>query len=288
MTDPARPFDDAAPTPPPIPGAIPAQRRVARWRWWVHLIVVGSYPLLGLVGRSISNEASRGPVLSGRVAGLLLVCGIEVLVFCVFFLVAWLVSRASREELLLSWRPGWWVVPLGAGYSLALRFAVGIAAVVVMTVLAASHVISTEKIQEYMKVNRPDVESMVSVPALKHDPAYYWLTLTLVSFVVAGLREEMWRSGTLAAMRALWPRAFGSRAGQCAAMALIAIAFGAMHLRMGIIAAIGAGLLGFMLGLIIVLHKSIWPAVIAHGLFDATTFALLPWWIAETQRLQGP
>jgi hypothetical protein len=26
-----------------------------------------------------------------------------------------------------------------------------------------------------------------------------------------------------------------------------------------------------------VLHRSIWPAVIAHGMFDATTFALLPW-----------
>jgi membrane protease YdiL (CAAX protease family) len=23
-------------------------------------------------------------------------------------------------------------------------------------------------------------------------------------------------------------------------------------------------------------HRSIWPAVIAHGMFDATTFALLP------------
>jgi membrane protease YdiL (CAAX protease family) len=54
-----------------------------------------------------------------------------------------------------------------------------------------------------------------------------------------------------------------------------------------VIAAIGAGLLGLMLGLIIVLHKSIWPAVIAHGLFDATTFALLPWWIEETRRFPG-
>jgi membrane protease YdiL (CAAX protease family) len=288
VTDPARSFDGAAETPPPIPVAIPAPRPVARWRWWIHLIVVGSYPLLGLVGRSMSKAGPRGPVLSGRVAGLLFVCGIELLVFCVFFLVAWLVSRASREELLLTWRPGWWVVPLGAGYSLALRFALGVVAVVVLTVLAASHLISTEKIQEYVKVNRPDVESMVSVPALRHDPAYYWLTLTLVSFVVAGLREEMWRSGTLAAMRALWPRTFGSRMGQFAAMALIAVAFGAMHLRMGVLAAIGAGLLGFMLGLIIVLHKSIWPAVIAHGLFDATTFALLPWFLAEARHLQGP
>ena len=214
--------------------------------------------------------------------------GIELLVFAILFLAAWLASRASRDELMFTWRPGWWVLPLGAGYSLALRFGLGIVAVAVMAVLAASQMITPEKMQEYVKVNRPDVESMVSVPALKHDPAYYWLTLTLVSFVVAGLREEMWRSGTLAGMRALWPRAFGSRAGQCAGMALIAIAFGAMHLRMGVLAAIGAGVLGMMLGLIIVLHKSIWPAVIAHGLFDATTFALLPWWIEQSRQLPGP
>ncbi len=252
------------------------------------MLVLGAYPALGLLARFASDRVPQGPVLSGRVAGLLLVCAVEVLFFSIFFFVAWLASRASRDELMFTWRPGWWVVPLGAGYSLALRFALGVIAVAVMMVLAASQVITPEKIQEYVKVNRPNVESMVSVPALRHDPAYYWLTLTLVSFVVAGLREEMWRSGTMAAMRALWPRAFGSRAGQCVAMTIIAIAFGAMHLRMGVIAAVGAGLLGLMLGLIIVVHKSIWPAVIAHGLFDATTFALLPWWIAETRHLQGP
>ena len=185
------------------------------------------------------------------------------------------------------WRPGWWVVPLGAGYSVAIRFGLVIVAAVVMAILAASQVVTPEKVQEYVNVNRPDIESMVSVPAMRHDPAYYWLTVTLVSFVVAGLREEMWRAGTLAAMRAIWPRAFGSRLGQCAAMALIAVAFGAMHLRMGVIAAVGAGVLGFFLGLIIVLHKSIWPAVIAHGLFDATTFALLPLWLEKVRHLQG-
>ncbi len=33
--------------------------------------------------------------------------------------------------------------------------------------------------------------------------SFFWLTLTLVSFVVAGVREEMWRAGTLAGLRAL-------------------------------------------------------------------------------------
>ena len=61
--------------------------------------------------------------------------------------------------------------------------------------------------------------------------SFFWLTLTLVSFVVAGVREEMWRGGTLAGLRALWPRAFGSLGGQIAAVTLIAVIFDAGHLR---------------------------------------------------------
>ena len=274
-------------TPPPIPDALPAERPIAPWRWWIHLLLLSAYPLLGVALASATGRVPKGPALSSRAGGLLFVSGGELLVFFVFFLGAWLVSRASRDELLLKWRPGWWVVPLGLGYSVALRFALGIVAVVVMTILVASQVVTPEKVQQFAEVNRPDVESMVSVKAMEHDPAYYWLTVTLVSFVVAGLREEMWRAGMLAAMRGIWPRAFGSRGGQCVAIALIAVAFGAMHLRMGLIATVGAGILGLFLGFIIILHKSIWPAVIAHGLFDATTFAILPWWIERARHLHG-
>ena len=61
------------------------------------------------------------------------------------------------------------------------------------------------------------------------------------------------------------------------AVALIAIVFGFAHLGYGLIAVPVTALLGFCLGAIMVAHKSIWPAVMAHGFFDATTFALLPW-----------
>lgn len=44
--------------------------------------------------------------------------------------------------------------------------------------------------------------------------------------------------------------------------------------------------LGFLLGMIMVLHQSIWPAVIAHGFFDATSMALLPWAMEKIQQLQ--
>ena len=46
-----------------------------------------------------------------------------------------------------------------------------------------------------------------------------------------------------------------------------------------------ASVLGLLLGIIMVVHKSIWPAVIAHGMFDATTFALIPIVLQQAQHL---
>ena len=260
-------------------------RQTPRWRWVVHFIIIGAWPALGLFFRATARRLPEGPALSGNVRGLLLVSALELSFFFIFFAAAWLISRASREQLMLRWRPGWWVVPLGIGYSIALRTGLIIMAVVVVAVLAATQTVTPEKVQQYVSANRPDVEAMVSVDALRSNPAYFWLSITLVSFVVAGIREEMWRAGTLAAMRAIWPRVFESRLGQCLAVCLIAVAFGAMHLRMGVLAAVGAAILGLLLGLIMIFHKSIWPAVIAHGFFDATTLALLPWLIEKARHL---
>lgn len=235
--------------------------------------------MLGLFIRAGSGHFPRGPALSGNVRGLLWISGWELLFFAIVFAFACLISRASPDQLMLRWRPGRWVIPLGLAYSVALRLGIVVVAAMVMIVLTASQVVTAETARDYITANRPDVDVLVSVPAMRHNPAYYWLTLTLISFVVAGLREELWRAGTLAAMRAIWPRAFGSVAGQCGAVIIIAVAFGALHLNMGVLAAAAAGVLGVLLGLIMVFHKSIWPAVIAHGAFDATTMALLPWWL---------
>jgi membrane protease YdiL (CAAX protease family) len=118
---------------------------------------------------------------------------------------------------------------------------------------------------------------------VRNDPVYFLLLLTMISFVVAGLREELWRSAFLAGLRAITPRHFTSIRGQIAAVAIVAVVFGVGHLAMGPVAAFMAGLLGFGLGIIMVLHRSIWPAVIAHGFFDATTFLLLRW--IQTEKL---
>lgn len=244
-------------------------------------MIIGAYPLLGVALHS--GRIARGPALSGNVRGLLFVCGLELILFSLVFGLGWLASRASREELLFRWRPGWWVVPLGIVYSVALRFALLVVVMVVAAILLTTHAATPETLQGFVSTNRPNLEAIVSISALRSNPTYYWLAVTLASFVVAGLREEVWRAGTLAALRALWPGTFASRAGQHLAVALIAVLFGAMHLPMGLIAAVGAGLIGWLLGVTMILHKSIWPAVIAHGLFDATTMAILPWAIGRLQ-----
>src|SRR5437868_338235 len=51
-------------------------------------------------------------------------------------------------------------------------------------------------LQDYANGNRPDIDVVVSVNVMRYNHAYYWLAITLVSFVVAGLREEMWRAGS--------------------------------------------------------------------------------------------
>jgi membrane protease YdiL (CAAX protease family) len=183
----------------------------------------------------------------------------------------WLASRASREQLLLSWRPGWSAIPLGIGYGLAIRVAL-----LIVIVLPATGLISEESLQQFFAKSRSDPKQFVDISWMRNTPGYFWLVVTIESFVVAGLREELWRSGTLAGMKALWPKTFGDRQGQIAAVALIAILFGLAHLRYGLIPAAIASLIGFALGIIMVVHRSIWPAVVAHGLYDATGFFVLP------------
>ena len=209
-----------------------------------------------------------------------MVCTIQLSIFAVVLGLALTASRASRDDMLLRWRQGFWPVPLGIGYSIAIRFAVGVIMMVTAVALMVMHLVTAQSLQHFLAAKGPELEAIVDISAMRQNPLYFWLTLTVVSFVVAGLREELWRSAFLAGLRTLWPQHFGSRAGQVAAVAIAAILFGFAHLGLGLVTVLVAGLLGFGLGLIMVFHRSIWPAVIAHGMFDATSLALLPW-VAE-------
>jgi len=258
--------------PPPIQEPRPVSRR----RWWVHLILITTYILVVAVVGLARNKSDQ-PALSHTPGGLLLVCSMELLSFGFVFGLAWMASRASRDDLLLRWRGNVHPVLLGVAYSVGLRVALGLGTVLVAAALLATRVMTIDSLQDFYMKNRPGIENAVDVAALRDNPAYFWLTLTVVSFAVAGLREELWRASFLAGMKALWPRQFGSAAGRVCAVCVAAVIFGLAHLSMGVMAAFFAGLLGLGLGLIMVFHRSIWPAVLAHGFFDATSMALLPW-----------
>ncbi len=248
-------------------------------------MLVAAYPLfIGLIG--LGNNEANGPALSSGARGLLIACMLQMAIFGLVIGLAWIASRASRDDLLWRWRGGLWPVPLGIGYSVGLRLLVGIVAVGIGAILILTGIVSMASLEKFTLANRPDVEAVVDVSAMRNDPLYFWLTLTLVSFVVAGFREELWRAAVLAGLRKLWPGCFGTKAGQIGAVGVAAVIFGIGHLPQGLLAVAMTGLLGFGLGLIMVLHRSIWPAVIAHGMFDATSLALIPWALGKLQEIQ--
>ena len=264
-------------TPPPVPNAT-----ASRTRWWIHLLLITAYIVVaGLLG--LQRRPGHIPALLHNARGLLLVCGIEILVFgSVFGLACW-ISKATRDDLLLRWRGMLKPVWLGIGYSVAVRIAIGVLVFAASLFLLATRVVTLDSLQKYTVTHKPDPTTVVDLSALSKDPEYYWLTITLASFVVAGLREELWRSAFLAGLRSLWPQIFSSRGGQVGAVFIAAVLFGSAHLSQGAMGAAVAGLIGVALGLIMVFHRSIWPAVIAHGCFDAATFAMLPWAMAHVK-----
>jgi hypothetical protein len=244
---------------------------VSRWRWWIHLAVLGAFPLVvGVTGltRFHSNSA---PVLPTNVSGLLKVCGIELAFFGVLFGIAWIASRADARQLMLKWRRGGMPIVWGLGYSVALRGCIVVVATVVVTfwfAITGAHASDLAGIRSH-------ADRLVNPQAMVNDPTYLILLVTFVSFVVAGLREELWRSAMLAGMRTLFPQWFATLRGRFLAVVAVALIFGLGHTAQGIAGVMATGLLGAGLGGIMLWHRSIWEAVFAHGFFDASSFLLL-------------
>lgn len=257
----------------------PPTRRVAAWRWWIHLVVIGSYPMvIGLMSLVMPARPAEdtGPALGTDVGGLLKASALTMAMFGVVFFAGWAASRATVNDLRLRWRQGWLPLPLGIGYSFVLRMLAAVAVVAVGAVLVLSGTVKRDDLSGFITDNKPDVEAVVSIGSLGDNPAYYVLSLTLISFVVAGFREELWRSATFAALEKLFPSMSGSWKGKAAAIVATAVVFGLGHWPQGWLAMILTGSLGLGLGTIIMVHRSIWTAVLAHGFFDATSLALLP------------
>jgi len=242
-------------------------------RWGIHLALIGSYPLLIGLASGFAPETATEPsaALSADPLELLGVIGLHLGIFFLLFGIGWGISRATPQQLLLPWNLGWKPVWRGFLYSLGLRFAMAGLAIAALVVAALFGGIDEETIEQV----RPKVEHTIDTEAIETSSLYLILNATLVSFVFAGFREELWRIGVLAGMQALFPKLFESVLGKIGAIAIVAIVFGLGHYSQGWGGVAITTLLGVGLGAIMVFHRSLWDAVLAHGFFNASSFVMI-------------
>ena len=255
--------------PPVIPDEQPSKPMVSRWRWGLHLIVLAAYPItIGIAGAHM--KPGSGPMLPSDPVQLVTGVAEQLSLFGVVCLLAWWASRASEDDLRLRWTSG--LAPLSRGvlYGIGLQLGVmliGIILRALVTVLGG-HPETLEKLQ-------PEYERLVDPAQLASKPILVLLNVTLVSFVMGGFSEELWRSGMLAGLAGVAPNLFRSPKGQVWAVCVAAISFGLGHLAQGWGGVVVTSILGAALGLIMIWHRTIWTAVFAHGVFDAASFLLI-------------
>ena len=257
--------------PPPLPANEPiVDGPIARWRWVLHLLLLTAYPVvLGILGAM--NRSDSAPMLPTKVKPLLYALSLDFVVFAAVFVLALFASRARASGLFLTWRGRVHPIIRGFVYAVVLRLGLFL----LMFALAALAYVASGGHGQLAEQLRPETEQVVDAQALVRSPAYLLVNLTLVSFLFAGFREELWRAGMLAGFNALLPGGLERSAVRWLAVAFSGIAFGLGHLPQGWGGVLMTGALGIGLGLIMLRHRSIWEAVIAHGFFNATTFLLL-------------
>jgi membrane protease YdiL (CAAX protease family) len=257
---------------PPLLNEVPQSDSRPKWRWAIHVGLLASYVLgLGIAGALLRSDTHKGggsSAMPSSVRALVSMCATELGFFAAIFAIAWIFSRARPNELFLKWRGGLRPIAWGILYSVVLRV------VIAMVGLLALAPIVAAKGKGAVEELRPKTEAVVDMEALK-DPVYLVFALTAVSFVMAGFREELWRAGMLAGLAGVAPTLFSTRRGQYISVAIAAVIFGLGHLPQGWGGVAITGVLGLGLGWIIVRHQSAWEAIMAHGFFDATTFAAL-------------
>ena len=112
------------------------------------------------------------PLLRHNRQGLLIVCGLNLVIFTIVFLLGWLASRATTDELLLRWRPGWWVVPLGVGYSIAIRLGLAVTGFILVLFLLITQLVNVESLRNFALQNPPMIDRLIDVGALRTNRAY--------------------------------------------------------------------------------------------------------------------
>jgi len=254
--------------------------RVPRWRWAMSLLLIGFYPaFVSLVGEFLSRHAKHkgGSALPSSSSHLVIYVTLDLAVFGVFWGLGWLFSRATKDELLLRWRGGFWKpIVQGFGYALGIRLAIVVAFAFVFflaTIALAVAGRDPKTLSHLIQGAAPKSDALFPKGALAN-PIYLLLTMTLLSFVAAGGREELWRTACLAALRHLLPDKWAERARWIGAIALSSVIFGLGHIYQGGLGVVITGFIGAGLGVLTWRNRSIWPSMWAHGFFDATSFLL--------------
>jgi membrane protease YdiL (CAAX protease family) len=218
-----------------------------------------------------AGQPSNQPALSPTVPGLLLDTLLNLSLFGFLFGIgAW--AAHPRASDLYADRPTTaihWL--LGFVWSVLLRVAIAIPILLAALVLL---LLNGEKGMEKVSTFRPRLENLLDLSALA-DPLYALLCITWGSFVVAALREELWRAAMLGGIRAIAPASWSRLQAEWLGISISSVLFGIAHLTQGWPAVVMTTLIGFVLGSVQVYRRSLAEAVIAHGFFDATTFAIL-------------
>ncbi len=237
------------------------------------LAVLTSYVLFPLLAGVIGGERppTEGPLLAPDLSSAVRQLTSGGIVFIAVFLIAWLLVRPSRRALYLEKPVSIATFALGFLWSIALRMGV---AGVLLIFLLVFQIFQPSGTFEPPAALRPKVENLLDPQALS-DPLYLIFMLTAVSFLFAGLREELWRAAMIAFLIPLLQRRIGTRPAEWTAMCLVAVIFGLAHMPQGWGGVFLTGLLGLGLGSILIGRRSLAEATLAHGFFDATSFALL-------------
>ena len=167
-------------------------------------MVLASYPLAVGLASSRLREGNAAPALASDFLGLMLTVLQTYVFFGFFFGVAWIASRANATQLLLDWKNGWSNLLLGLGYGVAMQVVVRIIivgillAAVAITLVAQGGPFTMQSIQDaalqFAQQYRPKTENLVDGAALVSNPLYFLGMMTIVSFLMAGFTEELWRA----------------------------------------------------------------------------------------------
>jgi membrane protease YdiL (CAAX protease family) len=241
-----------------------------RGSWIIFLALMVAY-ILAAAWRGASTRAGA-PALSSSIPGLLADTSVGLLTFMIPFGIGLLLTRPTKKDFFIESTSNWFInCALGMAWSVVLRLAIVLPAAIVAGVVISLN--PKDGVRQFA-ASRPKIENLLDLGALA-DPAYAIICITWLSFVVAGLREELWRAAVIRGVSSLAPNGNPTRGMEWVGVLLSSVLFGFAHVTQGWLGVLLTGLLGFGLGMIQIIRRSLPEAVLAHGFFDASTFLLI-------------